>query len=271
LKLLRGRIFDIHLKDLNEFGNKEAFDVPFGSGKSGIKNILAELSNQNYTGTLSVEHERAEDALSPEGPIKDGLDYIKKITYFTGYEQLLGNWNGRFNKHGWNHYGPGYFELDEETGVLTGYGGMGLLWYSRKSYENFVLDLDFKCHAPNTNSGIFIRLPEVVVNNDYIHESFEIQVYDVDTLTKHGTGAVYDAEPAKMVASNPTGEWNHYRITFLDDLIKVELNGKLINEWNAEPRGKIRSFSDEGYIGLQNHDSHAKISFKNIFIKEIED
>ncbi len=72
-----------------------------------------------------------------------------------------------------------------------------------------------------------------------------------------------------MLASNPTGEWNHYRITFIGDQIKIELNGRLINNWKAEPRGKIKSFAKKGYIGLQNHDSHAKVSFKNIFIKEL--
>jgi len=271
IKLFKGRIFDIHLKDLNEFGNKEAYDVPFGSGKSNIKNILAELSLQNYHGTLSIEHEREEDALSPENAIREGLKYIQKITYYSGYEELLGNWNGKFNKHGWNHYGPGYFELNEKTGVLTSNGGMGLMWYGKKMYENFILDIDFKCHSPNTNSGIFLRLPEVVTNNNYINESFEIQIDDADIPTKHSTGAVYDAEPAKMNVAKPTGEWNHYRITFLDDLIKVELNGQLINEWKAEPRGKISSFSDEGYIGLQNHDSHAKVSFRNIFVRELDD
>jgi sugar phosphate isomerase/epimerase len=270
LKLFEGRIFDIHLKDLNEFGSLEAYDVPFGSGKSNIKNILAELSLQNYNGTLTVEHEKEEDSLDPVKPIKEGLDYINKITYYNGYEEILGQWNGYYHKHGWNHYGPGYFELDEKTGVLTSSGGMGLMWYSAKMYDDFVLDIEYKCHAPNTNSGIFIRVPEVVTNNNYIHESFEIQIGDAEIPTKFSTGAVFDAEPAKMNVSNPTGEWNQYRITFHDDLIKVELNGQLINEWIAEPRGKIKSFSDEGYIGLQNHDSHAKVSFRNIYIKSID-
>jgi len=269
LKLFKGRVLDVHLKDLNEFGKKEAYDVPFGSGQSNIQNILAELSLQNYHGFLTIEHEKEEDAMSPEAAISEGLNYIKKITYFEGYDELLGYRGRTYNKHGWNHYGPGYFELDEASGVLTSSGGMGLLWYSQKMYENFVLDLDFKCHAGNTNSGIFLHIPEMVTSNDYIYKSFEIQIDDDDTLTKHTTGAVYDAEPAKMLASNPTGEWNHYRITFIDDMIKVELNGLLVNTWKAEPRGKIKSFARKGYIGLQNHDSQAKVSFKNIFVKEL--
>ena len=95
-------------------------------------------------------------------------------------------------------------------------------------------------------------------------------IQDQDTLTKHTTGAVYDAEPAKLIASNPIGEWNHYRITFLDDMIKVELNGQLINNWKAVPKGKIKRFAKKDYIGLQNHDSDAKVSFRNIFIKELK-
>ncbi|MCB0747028.1 MAG: DUF1080 domain-containing protein [Ignavibacteriae bacterium] len=270
LKLFKGRIFDIHLKDLSEFGNKEAYDVPFGQGKSDIKNILAELSNQNYHGTITVEHEKEEDSMNPSPAIKEGLSYIKKITYYEGYNELLGYWGSSFNKHGWNQYGPGYFDLDEKSGVLTSSGGMGLMWYSSKMFGNFVLDLDFMSHAPNTNSGVFLRVPNFVTSDDYIYNSFEIQIYDADSLSIHGTGAVYDAEPAKLNVVNPTGEWNHYRITFQDDWIKVELNGQLVNNWKAEPRGKIKKFSKEGYIGLQNHDSNARVSFKNIFIKEIK-
>jgi len=270
LKLFKGRIFDVHLKDLNEFGNNDAYDVPHGSGVTKIQNILAELSLQNYGGTLTIEYEKEADAMNPSPPIQEGLVYIKKITYYSGYTEILGSWNGQYNKHGWNHYGPGYFELNPESGVLTSSGGMGLLWYSARMYDNFVLDVDFMCHAPNTNSGIFIRVPEEVKSNDYIYKSFEIQIDDNNQESIHRTGAVYDAEPVKLDATNPTGEWNHFRITFQDDEIKVELNGQLVNNWEAEPRGKIKSFAKKGYIGLQNHDSDAKVSFRNIFIKELK-
>jgi sugar phosphate isomerase/epimerase len=270
LRLFKGRIFDIHLKDLNEFGNREATDVPFGKGISGVRDILAELSLQNYHGTITIEHEKEEDSMNPAPPIKEGIAYIKKITYYEGYQELLGRWNGTYHKHGWNHYGPGYFELDEKTGVLTSSGGMGLMWYSVKMFDDFVLDLDYKCLAEETNSGIFLRVPDPLINNDYIYKSFEIQIDDADSLTKHSTGSVYDAEAAKLNAQNPTGEWNHFRITFRGDVIKVELNGQLINTWKAEPRGKIKSFAKKGYIGLQNHDSHAKVAFRNIFVKELK-
>ena len=64
LRLFKGRIFDIHLKDLNEFGKSEATDVPFGKGVSGVRDILAELSLQNYHGTITIEHEKEEDSMN---------------------------------------------------------------------------------------------------------------------------------------------------------------------------------------------------------------
>lgn len=79
LKLLNGRITNVHLKDLDQFGVKEAVDVPFGSGKADIRGVLTELSRQNYSGYLSVEHENPDEVYSPEASIQKGLEYIRSI------------------------------------------------------------------------------------------------------------------------------------------------------------------------------------------------
>jgi len=34
---------------------------------------------------------------------------------------------------------------------------MGLLWYSRKKFKDFILEVDYKCSDPETNSGIFLE------------------------------------------------------------------------------------------------------------------
>ena len=185
-----------------------------------------------------------------------------------GFERILKENDGVYSKHGWNHYGPGYFELDREAGVLSSYGGMGLFWYSARKYKDFVLELEYKCSQPKTNSGIFIRVPDLVSSNEYIYHSFEIQIADSEEGI-HKTGAVYDAEPPSHDASNATGEWNHYRITLKGNRIQVELNGEEVLDWDAEPRGKVKDFANEGYIGLQNHDWDTTVSFRNIYIKEL--
>ena len=175
---------------------------------------------------------------------------------------------GKYSKHGWNHYGPGYFTLDSKTGVLKSHGGMGLFWYSEKKYKNFILELDYKTSEQKANSGIFLRIPDIPVSDDYIYHSFEIQINDAGK-GKHKTAAVYDAQEASKDASKPTGEWNHYKITFQGGRIEVELNGEQVNDWLARPSGKVADFSEEGYIGLQNHDWDTNTYFRNIFIKEL--
>ncbi len=268
LRVLKGRIQDVHLKDLNEFGNKEAFDVPFGQGKANVRDILAELTLQDYNGYISIEHEKKEDVDNPSPAIETGMEYVKSITYYQDHEQILRRGYRGYSKHGWNHYGPGYFELDERTGVLKGQGGMGLLWYAAKKYKDFVLELDYKCADKFTNSGIFLRVPEIPVSDDYIYHSFEIQINPAGKGI-HKTGAAYDAEAPMKDAFHPAGEWNHFKISFIGNRIKVELNDILVLDWEAEPRGKLKDFAEEGFIGLQNHDSRSPVYFKNIYVKEI--
>ena len=267
LRTLEGRILDVHLKDLDQFGERGAVDVPYGDGKANVRAIMAELTRQNFAGYITIEYESEPD--DPSASIQKGLEYINSITYFKGYDEILSRSRGRYSKQGWNHYGPGYFVLDEKTGILKGNGGMGLFWYSVKKYKDFVLELDFKCEMDITNSGVFVRVPEMLSSNSYINHSFEIQIDDASEGI-HATGAAYDAEAPTQKASKPTGDWNHFKITFKGSRLSVELNNVLVLDWEAEPRGKIRDFAPEGYIGLQNHDSRAPAYFRNIFIKELK-
>jgi len=157
---------------------------------------------------------------------------------------------------------------DPKTGVLKSQGGMGLLWYAKKKYKDFILELDFKCAQKNTNSGIFYRVPAVLTSDDYIYHSFEVQIYDAGQGI-HKTGAVYDAEAPTQDAFLPTGEWNHFKIVCRGANIQIELNGKPVLDWTQEPRGKIKDIALEGYLGLQNHDSESPVYFRNIYVKEL--
>jgi len=269
LRLLQGRIVDVHLKDRSDFGTgKNIDDVPIGEGRAGLHDILAELTRQDYAGCLTIEYENEQEVLTPEPAVRKGLENIRALTHYDGYTPLISRWNGRYSKQGWNHYGPGHFELDEKTGILKSQGGMGLLWYSVRKFRDFVLDLEFQCAQKETNSGVFYRIPDLPTSDDYIYHSFEVQIYDAGQGV-HQTGAIYDAAAPSQNASRPTGEWNHMKITCQGKRVRVELNGVEVIDWEMEPRGKIKDFSAEGYVGLQNHDSIAPVYFRNLFIKEI--
>ena len=270
LRMLKGHIIAIHLEDLDVFGSMEARTVPFGQGKVNVHDMLAELTLQNFDGILAIEHEQEDEAYNPSPSIRKGLNYIKSITYYLDHVQILKFSNGRYSKHGWNHYGPGYFELDEKTGILKSFGGMGLFWYGEKQFGDFILEMDYKCSHRITNSGVFLRIKDVPVNNQYIYHSFEIQIYDAAGKGIYKTAAVYDAEAPSVDVFKPTGEWNHFKITFKGNNIQVELNGSNAIDWEVEPRGKVVDFANRGYIGLQNHDRYTSVYFKDIFIKELD-
>ncbi len=57
LKLLEGRIISFHVKDLGEFGNKEAHDVPWGTGLLDLRGVLTEMQRQGFKGVFSAEYE----------------------------------------------------------------------------------------------------------------------------------------------------------------------------------------------------------------------
>ena len=185
-----------------------------------------------------------------------------------GFERILVQKHGRWVMEGWSHQGPGGFTLDSTTGVLTGHGGMGLLWYTPREYGDFVLDLEFQCTDSATNSGVFLRVPGVPTSDEYIYHSFEIQIDDASDGIHH-TGAVYDAEAPSQHATLPPGQWNHYVITFQGNHVTVVLNDRKVIDWNAEPRGKVRDFAARGYVGLQNHDDRSPVKFRNIFIRAL--
>ena len=209
-------------------------------------------------------------ALAAIAALGAGLGGAGAVLQDDGFESLLGqSEDGTYHKGGWNHYGPGYFELDPDTGVLASHDGMGLFWYSAQEYSDFELEVEFKTSKIDSNSGVFVRVPGVPTSDAYIYHSFEIQIHDANAVGVNGTGAVYDAEPPTHVASNSTGEWNMYRIRFVGDQITVWLNGDQVVDWAAEPRGKVEDFAARGYIGLQNHDHDSSVYFRNIRIKDL--
>ena len=60
---------------------------------------------------------------------------------------------------GWRMAGHGKFVLQSDRS-LQSQGGMGLLWYTKKKYKDFVLKVDWKVSRRNDNSGVFIRFSD---------------------------------------------------------------------------------------------------------------
>ena len=57
LKALEGRIISFHFGDLNEFGNRRAHDVPWGTGVCDTDGMLKEIYRQKVKAVFSIEYE----------------------------------------------------------------------------------------------------------------------------------------------------------------------------------------------------------------------
>lgn len=210
-----------------------------------------------------------EETMAPEasGPVAR----ITQEELADGFAALIAEReDGGFDERGWNHYGPGRFTLDHETGILTSHGGMGLLWYAAEMFGDFTLRLEFMTSVHEANSGIFLRVPDVPLSDDYIYHSFEIQIDASAPERIHRTGGVYDAEAPSEDRAKPPGEWNDLEVSFVGDRITVDLNGMQVVDWMAEPSGKIEDFAARGYIGLQNHDVATSVYFRNVRVKRLD-
>jgi sugar phosphate isomerase/epimerase len=65
LKKLEGRLIALHFKDLNE-RSLQAHDVPWGTGISNVKGMLAELKRQKFKGAICIEYEHNWENSVPE-------------------------------------------------------------------------------------------------------------------------------------------------------------------------------------------------------------
>ncbi len=65
MRVLKGRIVSVHLKDRPEIG-KEAHDAVFGTGILDIKGILDELKAQKFEGNIAIEYEYNWDNSVPD-------------------------------------------------------------------------------------------------------------------------------------------------------------------------------------------------------------
>ncbi len=57
LRKYGARVLSLHFKDLNEFGQAGAQDVPWGTGAGKVKEVLAVLKEIKFKGTIAIEYE----------------------------------------------------------------------------------------------------------------------------------------------------------------------------------------------------------------------
>ncbi len=140
---------------------------------------------------------------------------------------------------------PGTFEVVDGALVARPGTDLGLLWHSRPTPPNFLLELEWKLSAPDDNSGVFIRFPDPESkgydNAAWVAVDFglEIQIDETghpDGAPEHTTGAVYGekAQTFTRVVAKPVGQWNRYAIRAEDQTYTVHLNDEKVTRYVNE-------------------------------------
>lgn len=205
------------------------------------------------------------------------LSFMESIAQDKDWKPLF---NGQ-NLTGWNKVGPGEFVVEE--GKIKTTGGLGLLYFSNEKFGDAVIRVVYMVRDNDSNSGVFIRIPEKPTDPWYaVNKGYEVQI---DNGVRHvggefhSSGVLYSLTKAMSHPQKKAGEWNELVIT-LDGLHTiVVLNGQMVTDFKeGDPvPDKTREFEPDrgprpasGFIGIQNHDSLSTVFFKEISVKKLQ-
>lgn len=181
---------------------------------------------------------------------------------------------------GWDQIrtqGKDVFEV--ENGLMRTTGNKGMAVYTGEKVGDAVIHVVYKMSNDKGNSGVFIRIPIVpVAESDAINKGIEVQIDNNDN-DYHCTGTLYSMTKALARPYKPAGEWNTMDITLKGPRTIVYLNGALVTDYDgvSPVPAKVQSYEpdrgprpNEGYLGVQGHDSRAIIYFKEISVERLK-
>ena len=151
-----------------------------------------------------------------------------------------------------------------KNGTIVFSGKGANLCSVKEDYGDFEMIVDWRI-TKKGDSGIYLR------------GTPQVQIWDtsrVEVGAQVGSGGLYNnkAHESKplVVADNPIGDWNTFRIKMVGDRVTVYLNGQLVvdnvvmdNYWD-----RSLPIFPKGPIELQAHGTN--LAFRDIYIKELK-
>jgi 3-keto-disaccharide hydrolase len=181
---------------------------------------------------------------------------------------------------GWKRINTDQSTWSVQDGMLICTGNPTGELRTDRMYQNFILEVEWRHMKPKGNAGIFVWADDITARGVPFHRGIEVQVLEnaygnSDNHTTHGD--IFPIHGATMTPvngrggsrafptesrSNPSPEWNHYRIVCNKGEISLAVNGKVVTQGqDCNP--------SNGYICVESEGGVAH--YRNMRIKELPD
>lgn len=200
-------------------------------------------------------------------------------TSVRGEDDLKPMFNGR-DLSGWQRVNTDESTWSVRDGMLICTGKPIGELRTKRMYQNFVMEVEWRHMKPRGNAGIFIWADDITAKGQPFHRGIEIQVLEnaYGNTRSHTThGDIFPIHGAKMKPINgrggsrafptaehskPSPEWNHYRIEAKQGKVSLSVNGHLVTQ-GTECR------PSKGYICIESEGGI--VHYRNMKIKELPD
>jgi len=205
------------------------------------------------------------------------LAWIGAASQAAAVDEFVPLFNGR-DLSGWVNVNCAPDTFSARDGIIVCTGQPTGVMRTERQYENFVLELEWMHLHERGNAGLFVWSGPLPVTGQPFTRSIEVQILDgrnSETYTSHGDvfaiqGATMKPDRPHPLGSmrclpseqrcHPAGQWNHYRVTCQNGVIKLAVNGKVVSGgYDCNPQ--------KGYICLESEGSD--VHFRNIRLQEL--
>ncbi|MCB1203011.1 MAG: DUF1080 domain-containing protein [Verrucomicrobiae bacterium] len=197
-----------------------------------------------------------------------------------GDEGFVPLFNGK-DLSGWRvvNTAPSTWSFSEEGYLVCSGKPVGEI-RTKRMYQNYILEAEWRHLVPKGNAGIFVWADDITARGQPFIRGVEVQVLENaygDTRSHTTHGDIFPIHGATMTPENgrggsrafptesrskPSPEWNHYRIECRDGEISLAVNGKVVTRGrDCVPR--------KGYICLESEGG--LVHWRNIRIRELPD
>ena len=151
-----------------------------------------------------------------------------------------------------------------KDGVLTSSGDRGCWFLSEREYGDFELEYEFRL-GPRGNSGLALRC---LAKGDPAFDGMELQMadfrYNPDAKPSELTGGIYRAIPPSNDLYKPQ-TWNTLRVSLIGTKLRVELNGKVIQNTDlASHAEQVLRHDGSAAPAIKDRPRKGRIGFQNL-------